>query len=138
MMNYSRESGTGYHLFYMFDKIMKYGFIPEDVLYEYSKYYDLVDNNSDNIYRKDILLGLKDSKMKCNFCKNIKLKYTDDKIDDAYVLKRAMIVAKSVIDKMREDNQELKMIVENQNINYGYVINSRWWKLRKIILFWKK
>ena len=49
---HARESGISHHKYYILDKILKYGSIPLKELYEFSKYYDVVDAKSDNIYKR--------------------------------------------------------------------------------------
>lgn len=144
---HSRESGTSHHKYYILDKIIKYGSIPEKELYEFSKYYDVVDTKTDKIFKKDLIVGLKKSKLDYSFCKNIDIKYTDKYVDNSFILKNVLIVAKSVIDNMRNDAsdkeiqykktiQEKDMCIEETNARlenyvkeYNNIINSKRWKL---------
>ena len=104
------------------------------------------------IYIKDLIKGLMESKLDYSFCKNIKIKYTTNNVDDSFILKNTLILSKSMIDSMRNDIEKCKMIqdknnkyvdelnniIQKQNEAYNSIINSKWWKLRKIFLFWKK
>ena len=68
-----------YHKFYFLNKIIKNGEINSNDIYEYSKYYDILDREK-FIYHKEYLRGLKEKELNYYFCKNIKIKYTKEKV----------------------------------------------------------
>ena len=144
---YSSDSGIGYHLFYIFDKLLEYGTIPKNDFYYFSKYYDEI-NNPD---RQKMIKGIRKCNLNTSFCKNLNIKYTTE-TDDKMIIKNTLAASKNVIDNMRNDveklnaeiiekNNEIEKLNDEKNAyinNYNSVINSKWWKLRKILLFWKK
>ena len=116
---HSRESGASHHKYYILDKILKDGKLNEKTLYEFSKYYDVVDTKTDKIYNKDLIKGLKDNKLDYSFCNKIKIKYAKKEDCDSFILKNTLNVSKSIIDGMREDIDNL-----NKKIEDIYTINN--------------
>jgi len=43
-----------------------------------------------------------------------------------------------LLNSKTKENDELKKMVKHQKDDYQKIVNSKWWRLRKIFLFWKK
>ena len=153
-----RESGTSYHKYYIFDKLLNNGKISPVELYDFSKYYDLVDKKTATISDKNLVEGLVSKKLNTSFCKNIDIKYHFSGDSYELILKNTLKVSKAVIDSMRNEKYkddikindsnlmieelnnkiiDLNDVIMKQQDDYKKVVNSKWWKLRKIFLFWK-
>lgn len=168
LMIYDSKSGINYHLFYMFERLIELGYIPDNEIFEYSKYYDLLDKTNKYKSKKQYLLSLTDAKLNYDFCKKIEIKYTEQPSLEN-VLKKVLFLSKSIIDEMREKYEKLfndtqimdryrneidSLKKENNSLRnelsikqkeylelsnkHNKVINSKWWRLRKYLLFWKK
>jgi len=148
---YSKESDVSYHRHYMLDKIIKKGKITENDLYKFSIAY-----TDDSINIKDY--KIKNKKLKYSFCNKIKCIYTP-KSNKLNILGNSLKLSEDIINEMRSEvinnsrtinelNNKIyeyrdriekdNEIINHQSEDYQKIINSRWWKLRKIFLFWKK